>query len=115
MSDYFIYVLIAIIVIVGVWFIFAKVLKNKKPKEVSLIDIPIDLEALILAFGGIDYIYESQSQGSKVRFFVENDDLVKVNVLKELGASGVIQATGKVTVILGKVSDESSRIVNEKK
>jgi undecaprenyl pyrophosphate phosphatase UppP len=36
MSDYFIYVLIAIIVIVGVWFIFAKVLKNKKPKEVTL-------------------------------------------------------------------------------
>ena len=110
MSDYFIYVLIAIIVIVGVWFIFAKVLKNKKPK-----DIPIDLEALIHALGGIDNIKESQSQGSKVRFFVENDDLVKVNVLKELGASGVIQATGKVTVILGKFSDEISRIVNEKK
>lgn len=114
MSDYFIYVLIAIIVIVGVWFIFAKVLKNKKPKEVTLKDIPIDLEALIHALGGIDNIKESQSQGSKVRFFVENDDLVKVNVLKELGASGVIQATGKVTVILGKFSDEISRIVNEK-
>ena len=103
------------IVIVGVWFIFAKVLKNKKPKEVTLKDIPIDLEALIHALGGIDNIKESQSQGSKVRFFVENDDLVKVNVLKELGASGVIQATGKVTVILGKFSDEISRIVNEKK
>ena len=115
MSDYFIYVLIAIIVIVGVWFIFAKVLKNKKPKEVTLKDIPIDLEALIHALGGIDNIKESQSQGSKVRFFVENDDLVKVNVLKELGASGVIQATGKVTVILGKFSDEISRIVNENK
>ena len=115
MSDYFIYVLIAIIVIVGVWFIFAKVLKNKKPKEVTLKDIPIDLEALIHALVGIDNIKESQSQGSKVRFFVENDDLVKVNVLKELGASGVIQATGKVTVILGKFSDEISRIVNEKK
>ena len=99
MSDYFIYVLIAIIVIVGVWFIFAKVLKNKKPKEVTLKDIPIDLEALIHALGGIDNIKESQSQGSKVRFF----------------ASGVIQATGKVTVILGKFSDEISRIVNEKK
>ena len=108
MSDYFIYVLIAIILIVGVWFIFAKVLKNKKPKEVTLKDIPIDLEALIHALGGIDNIKESQSQ-------VENDDLVKVNVLKELGASGVIQATGKVTVILGKFSDEISRIVNEKK
>ena len=53
MSDYFIYVLIAIIVIVGVWFIFAKVLKNKKPKEVTLKDIPIDLEALIHALGEI--------------------------------------------------------------
>ena len=115
MSDYFIYVLIAIILIVGVWFIFAKVLKNKKPKEVTLKDIPIDLEALIHALGGIDNNKESQSQGSKVRVFVENDDLVKVNVLKELGASGVIQATGKVTVILGKFSDEISRIVNEKK
>ena len=83
--------------------------------EVTLKDIPIDLEALIHALGGIDNIKESQSQGSKVRFFVENDDLVKVNVLKELGASGVIQATGKVTVILGKFSDEISRIVNEKK
>ena len=112
MSDYFIYVLIAIIVIVGVWFIFTKVLKNKKPKEVTLKDIPIDLEALIHALGGIDNIKESQSQGSKVRFFVENDDLVKVNVLKEFG---VIQATGKVTAILGKFSDEISRIVNEKK
>ena len=115
MSDYFIYVLIAIIVIVGVWFIFAKGLKNKKPKEVTLKDIPIDLEALINAFGGIDNIRETEAQGSKIRVFVENDDLVKVNVLKELGASGVIQATGKVTVILGKFSDEISRIVNEKK
>ena len=115
MSDYFIYVLIAIIVIVGVWFIFAKVLKNKKPKEVTLKDIPIDLEALVNAFGGIDNIKETEAQGSKIRVFVENDDLVKVNVLKELGASGVIQATGKVTVILGKFSDEISRIVNEKK
>ena len=91
MSDYFIYVLIALIVIVAVWFIFANVLKN------------------------IENIKNSESQGSKVRFFVENDDLVKVNVLKELGASGVIQATGKVTVILGKFSEEISRIVNAKK
>ena len=115
MSDYFIYILIAVVLIVLVWFIFAKGLKNKKPKEVTLKDIPIDLEALINAFGGIDNIRETEAQGSKIRVFVENDDLVKVNVLKELGASGVIQATGKVTVILGKFSDEISRIVNEKK
>ena len=80
---------------------------------VSLSDII--LRKTYRKYGSIDNIKESQSQGSKVRFFVENDDLVKVNVLKELGASGVIQATGKVTVILGKFSDEISRIVNEKK
>ena len=44
MSDYFIYVLIAIILIVGVWFIFAKVLKNKKPKEVTLKDIIAEIK-----------------------------------------------------------------------
>ena len=49
MLDYFIYILIAVVLIVLVWFIFAKVLKNKKPKEVTLKDIPIDLEALINA------------------------------------------------------------------
>ena len=35
---------IAIIVIVGVWFIFAKVLKNKKPKEVTLKDIIAEIK-----------------------------------------------------------------------
>ena len=115
MLDYFIYILIAVVLIVLVWFIFAKVLKNKKPKEVTLKDIPIDLEALINAFGGIDNIRETEAQGSKIRVFVENDDLVKVNVLKELGASGIIQSTGKVTVILGKFSSEISGIINDKK
>ena len=115
MSDYFIYILIAVVLIVLVWFIFAKGLKNKKPKEVTLKDIPIDLEALINAFGGIDNIRETEAQGSKIRVFVENDDLVKVNVLKELGASGIIQSTGKVTVILGKFSSEISGIINDKK
>ena len=107
MSDYFIYVLIAIIVIVGVWFIFAKVLKNKKPKEVTLKDIPIDLEALIHALGGIDNIKESQSQGSKVRFFVENDDLVKVG-----GIYHIKPGAESLTLTL---QDDISRIVNEKK
>ena len=115
MSDYFIYILIAVVLIVLVWFIFAKGLKNKKPKEVTLKDIPIDLEALVNAFGGIDNIKETEAQGSKIRVFVENDDLVKVNVLKELGASGIIQSTGKVTVILGKFSSEISKIINDKK
>ena len=81
MLDYFIYILIAVVLIVLVWFIFAKVLKNKKPKEVTLKDIPIDLEALINAFGGIDNIRETEAQGSKIRVFVENDDIVDVGTV----------------------------------
>lgn len=63
---------------------FCKGIKNKKPKEVTLKDIPIDLEALIHALGGIDNIKESQSQGSKVRFFVENDGFSKSKCFKRI-------------------------------
>lgn len=114
MSNYFIYILIGLIVVVVLWFLFVKVLKNSKPKETSIKNIPIDIEALIEAFGGKENIKNSEAQGSKVRVFVENDDLVKVNVLKELGASGIIQSSGKVTVILGKYSNEISEIINKK-
>lgn len=113
MSDYLIYIVIGIVVIFAIWFIFARVLKNKKPKDVTLKDIPVDIEALINALGGKDNIKESVANGSKITFFVNKDDVIKVNTLKELGASGIIQSTGKITVIMGKFSEEISKIVND--
>lgn len=113
MSDYLIYIIIALVVIFAIWFIFAKVLKNKKPKEVTLKDIPVDIEALVNALGGKENIKESIANGSKITFFVNKDDVIKVNTLKELGASGIIQSTGKITVIMGKFSEEISKIVND--
>lgn len=112
MSDYLMYIIIGVVVLIALWFIFAKVLKNKKPKEVTIKDIPIDIEALINALGGKENIKETTANGSKITFFVIEDELIKVNTLKELGASGIIQSTGKITVIMGKFSEEISRIIN---
>ncbi len=111
--DYFIYIVIALIILLVVWFVFAKVLKNKKPKEGNLKDIPVDIEEMVMALGGKSNIKESFANGSKITFFVEKDDLVNVKSLKELGASGLIQSTGKMTVIMGKYSEEISRIIND--
>ena len=91
MTDYMIYIVIAIAVAFALWFLFAKVLKNKKPKEITRKDIPIDIEALVNALGGFNNIKESIANGSKITFFVENDDVIKVNTLIQLGASGIIQ------------------------
>lgn len=113
MTDYFIYIIIALVVIFAIWFIFAKVLKNKKPKEITLKDIPVDIDALINALGGKENIKESVANGSKITFFVEKDDIIKVNTLKELGASGIIQSTGKITIIMGKFSEEISKMIND--
>ena len=112
MTDYIIYGLLAIAIAFALWFLFAKVLKNRKPKKLTKKDIPVDIEALINALGGLDNIKESVANGSKITFFVKNDEHIKVNTLKQLGASGIIQSTGKITVILGKFSEEICRIIN---
>ena len=59
MTDYMIYIVIAIAVAFALWFLFAKVLKNKKPKEITRKDIPIDIEALVNALGDFNNIKES--------------------------------------------------------
>lgn len=115
MTDYIMYIIIAIVVVIALWFLFAKILKNRRPKEVSMKDIPVDIDALLNALGGIDNIKESIANGSKITFFVNKDDVIKVNTLKQLGASGIIQSTGKITVIMGKFSEEICRVINNYK
>lgn len=114
MQSYFIYFLIAVIIVLIGWFIFSKVLKNKTPKGVDNKKIPVDLDLLIDALGKIDNIQDSQANGSKITFYLYNDDLVNVEQLKQLGASGIIQATGKITVIMGKFSTEISEMIKQR-
>ena len=111
--DYFIYILIALVILAAVWFLTVKYLKNSKPKETTIKNIPIDIEKMIQALGGKNNIKESIARGSKITFFVEKDDLINLDTLKELKASGIIQSTGKITVIMGKYSEEISKIIND--
>ena len=113
MMDYFIYIVIALVILAAVWFLTVKYLKNRKPKETTIKNIPIDIEKMIQALGGKNNIKESIARGSKITFFVEKDDLINLDTLKELKASGIMQSTGKMTVIVGKYSEEISKIIND--
>ncbi len=115
MQAYFIYIAIVIAILLIGWFIFSKVLKNKTPKGIENRELPISIDDLIASLGGIDNIKESVANGSKMTFFLNDDDIVKIDELKALGASGIIQSTGKITVIMGKFSTEISELVNSRK
>lgn len=101
--DAYIYIgVLAIIFIVVVAYVFIQVNKNKKPKLRT--DLPIDLNLLIGAFGGLDNLKEVVGSPSKVTVFLKDVDLVKVRDLTDLGASGVVQSNDKLTAIFGSFS-----------
>ena len=113
MNEFLLYGIIALVVIVILAFIFLKVMKNKQPKKVSAQDLPVELNKIIDAVGGKANIKETTATSSKVTFFVNDDDLVDLEQLKALGASGIVQTSHKVSAILGKFSKEISQMINE--
>lgn len=114
MNDYLLYGIIAIVVIIILAFIFLKVIKNKQPKQVKAGDIPVDINMIIDAIGGKANLKETVATSSKVTFFVNKDNLVDLEKLKALGASGIVQTTNKVSAIFGKYSKEISNMINNK-
>ena len=102
--DYAIYGIIAIILLIALWVLFSKVLKNKTPKQVKYEDdLPIDLQAFLDALGGIDNITNVDATSSKIAIGINNEQ-VDIVAIKSLGASGIVQSNHKITVILGKIS-----------
>lgn len=114
MNEYLIYGIIALITVIVLAFIFIKVIKNKQPKKISASDIPVDVDSIIEAVGGIDNIKETVATSSKVTFFINDDMLVDLDKLKALGASGIVQTSNKVSAILGKYSKEISNMINDR-
>ena len=102
--DIAIYGIIAIIVLIALWVLFSKVLKNKTPKQVTYEDdLPIDLQVLLDALGGIDNITYVEASSSKIALGIINEQ-VDIAAIKNLGASGIVQSNHKITIILGKIS-----------
>lgn len=103
MNEYLPYILggLAIIIVV-VWFILARYLKGKKIQTSRKVNI--DVEKIITALGGKANIVSAKATNSRLSVILEDDQILNVEALKELGASGIVQTTNKVTVILGQVS-----------
>lgn len=112
MNDYLLFGIIALIVILILAFVFIKMMKNKQPKKVSANDIPVDVNSIVEAVGGMSNIKETTATSSKVTFFVKDNSLVDLEKLKALGASGIVQTGEKVSAILGKYSKEISNLIN---
>ena len=114
MNDYLLYGIVAVVVAIILAFIFLKVIKNKQPRQVSAANIPVDVDKIMDAVGGRSNIKETIATSSKVTFLINDDNLVDLDKLKEIGASGIVQTTNKVSAILGKYSKEISNIINNK-
>ncbi|MFV0392835.1 MAG: hypothetical protein ACK5LC_00345 [Coprobacillaceae bacterium] len=103
MPEFVIYGIAIVIIAIILWLIIVKVLKNKKVGE-STTKVDIDIERLLEALGGLDNIETMEATNSKVSFIVSDIAVVQIQVLKDLGATGVVQSSQKVTAIFGKIS-----------
>lgn len=98
--------ILAIIAIIGalvlLYWGFARFIRNKSFKQ----DIvsTIDLDALVMALGGQENITHVTSSPSKVTLTISNHDIVKLDKIKELGASGIVQGKETISCIFGKQS-----------
>lgn len=103
MNEYLPYILAGLALsIVVVWFILARYLKGKKIQTSRKVNI--DVEKIITALGGKGNIVSAKATNSRLSVVLEDDQKLKIEDLKQLGASGIVQTTNKVTVILGQVS-----------
>ncbi|MDD8048859.1 MAG: PTS transporter subunit EIIB [Thomasclavelia sp.] len=106
MESTYIWIIVVIVLafLIG-WFIFSKILKNKKFEDKKKI-IPIDISKVIEAVGGKDNIKELSASGTKITFFLNDDSKTNIESLKKLGASGVVQTKSKLTIIIGHYADD---------
>lgn len=99
------YVLIAIGIILAVfllYFGFTHLIKNKDLSQ--KVSSTIDVQTLIQALGGRDNITDVSSSPSKLTVGIRDHHLIRVDDIKELGASGIVEGNGRLSMIFGKQS-----------
>ena len=104
-----IYVLMVISIMAFV-LIAAWIIKNQKTKLSSK---ALNLEAFYDALGGKDNLISTRANISKIHLKLKNKSKITPIKLKELGVSGIIAKSDEVVIIIGKRSNEISRIINE--
>lgn len=99
------YVLIFIGIVLAVLLLyigFTRFIKNKDLKQ--NITSTIDIQLLISALGGQENITDVKSSPSKLTVALKDNNVVEVTKIQQLGASGIVEGKGTLSMIFGKQS-----------
>lgn len=96
----YIFVVIAIILaLILLYFGFI----NKRLDQEMKSTLPI--EELLQALGGKNNIKEVRSSASKVTVVLDNQQLVDIEKIRSLGASGIVEGKDSLSMIFGRQSE----------
>lgn len=99
------YVLIALGIIVAVILLYYGFTQFIKRKNLSQTNVStIDIEKLIKALGNKENIVDVRSTPSKLTVTIVNHEIVDVESIKNLGASGIVEGKDTISMIFGKQS-----------
>ena len=95
--------LAVLVVMLLCYYGFISFVKRKPAKEI--IESQVDIKKLVDALGGEDNIIESNHCHSKLSVHLKDSTLTNVDVIRELGASGIVEGKDSFSMIFGKVSE----------
>ena len=100
----YIFVVIAIILaLILLYFGFIHFSKNNRLDQEMKSTLPI--EELLQALGGKNNIKEVRSSASKVTVVLDNQQLVDIEKIRSLGASGIVEGKDSLSMIFGRQSE----------
>lgn len=111
-----------IVIIIGVVFILATIafiillkryLKRKKEflEEQKVIDSYY--KNIIDAVGKIQNIEKVEQVGSRLSFYLKDQSLLQVEVLKEIHITGIVKTSKKVTLVVGEMAAKYAQFIQE--
>lgn len=112
MDNLYIYLLLSIILLAVVFLGFRFILKNKIVKPSSKSKSGLNIPELIEFLGGKSNINDVSSNGSKVCVVVKDPKIVKIEAIKNHGATGIVQNQNKLLIIYGKLSSVIENEIN---
>lgn len=97
-------------IIIGLLLLFIILKRKENPKDLvaslnsKTKGAPIDMNKLLKAIGEKENVIEVNSTMSKITFVLNNYKIVDIALLKEVGASGIVENNKGLNVIFGKTS-----------
>lgn len=92
-----------IIVAVICYFVFMSYMKKKTPKKITR--STIDIGKLVTALGGKENIVSSTHSPSKLSVVLNDNKKADIEMIKSLGASGIVEGKDSLSLIFGKSSE----------